>query len=81
MLVIDKKRIKIITASVLVAIFTFTFQIAMKQGNPLNANITNENKTNANNQSVQTTATPVSGKTVVLDAGHGVPDEGAHLLH
>lgn len=77
MLVINKKRIKIITAGVLVAIFTFTFQIAMKQGNPLNANITSENKTNTSNQSVQTTATPVSGKTVVLDAGHGVPDEGA----
>ena len=27
-------------------------------------------------QTVQTTSTPVSGKTVVLDAGHGIPDEG-----
>ena len=28
-------------------------------------------------QTIQVTATPVSGKIVVLDAGHGVPDEGA----
>ena len=77
MLVINKKRIKIITAGMLIAIFAFTFQIAMKQENPLDANIADQNRTNINRESVQTTATPVSGKTVVLDAGHGVPDEGA----
>lgn len=26
---------------------------------------------------IPTTATPVSGKTIIVDAGHGVPDEGA----
>lgn len=67
MLVISKKRIKIIVTGMMIAIFTFTFQIAMKQ----------KDTVELNNTSVQTTATPVSGKTVVLDAGHGVPDEGA----
>ena len=31
---------------------------------------------NESSNTVETTSTPVSGKTVVLDAGHGVPDEG-----
>ncbi len=77
MLVINKKRIKIITAGVLIALFTFTFQIAKKEASPINENLTSlkTNKEEANNQSVQTTATPVSGKTIVLDAGHGIPDE------
>lgn len=30
---------------------------------------------------IQTNATPATNKTVVLDAGHGVPDEGNLLLH
>ena len=29
----------------------------------------------------ETTSTPVSGKVIVVDAGHGVPDEGVRLLH
>lgn len=29
---------------------------------------------------LQTVTLPVSGKTVVIDAGHGVPDEGDCLL-
>ena len=28
-----------------------------------------------NEQTQSTTATPVSGKVIVVDAGHGVPDE------
>lgn len=30
---------------------------------------------------VQTVALPVSNKVIVLDAGHGKPDEGEYLLH
>ncbi len=30
---------------------------------------------------VQVTSLPVSGKVVILDAGHGTPDEGVSLLH
>ena len=32
-------------------------------------------------ESVPTVSLPVSGKTIVIDAGHGKPDEGAFLLH
>lgn len=31
--------------------------------------------------SVPTVSLPVSGKTIVIDAGHGKPDEGVSLLH
>ena len=36
---------------------------------------------NESNNYVSTVSLPVSGKTVVIDAGHGVPDEGGSLLH
>lgn len=29
------------------------------------------------NDTVQTVALPVSNKVIVIDAGHGIPDEGA----
>ena len=32
-------------------------------------------------ESVPTVSLPVSGKTIVIDAGHGKPDEGDSLLH
>ncbi len=32
---------------------------------------------NENNNYIDTVSLPVSGKTIVIDAGHGVPDEGA----
>ena len=69
MLVITGKRIKIILSCIFIALFAFSFQVA----NPSKE----ENFGNA----VQVTTTPASGKTVVIDAGHGVPDEGAYLLH
>lgn len=65
MLVISGKRIKIILGCVFIAIFTFTFQIASEKENAKVQNV------------IPTTATPVSGKTIIIDAGHGVPDEGA----
>lgn len=64
MIIINKKRIQIILSCIIVGILAFSFQVADNNNN-------NDEKENA----VQTTATPVSGKTVVLDAGHGVPDE------
>ncbi len=36
---------------------------------------------NDKKEGVPTVSLPVSGKTVVIDAGHGKPDEGAFLLH
>lgn len=70
MMIIDKKRIKIILGCILMGIFAFTFQVANQK----------ENANKIQEQTAQTTSTPVSGKTVVLDAGHGVPDEGDCLL-
>lgn len=64
MIVINKKRIQIIVGCLLVGIFAFYFQIAGKEN-------TNSKQQNA----VLTAATPVSGKRIVIDAGHGVPDE------
>ena len=66
MIIINKKRIQIIIAGLLLAIFAFSFQIA---GN------TTKEQIQENQNTVQTTATPVSGRTIVIDAGHGIPDE------
>ena len=70
MIVINKKRIQIIIAGVLIALFAFSFQIASTPKE------TNEEKQNT----IATTATPVSGKTIVIDAGHGVPEKRSCLL-
>ena len=72
MIVISKKRIQIIISCLLIAVFAFTFQIANQQDKE-----NNTIKQNQQQNTIATTATPVSGKTIVIDAGHGVPDEGA----
>lgn len=61
MFIINKKRIYIILLSLLVATAVFE------------AKIGNRNK----EKSIETIALPVSSKVIVLDAGHGYPDEGA----
>ena len=58
MLIINQKRIKITLGFLLISLFAFSCTTVKNQNN----NITNE--------TVETTATPVSGKTVILDAGH-----------
>ena len=62
MMIISKKRIQIIILCIIISIFTFSLSKSKKE-------ITN------NNNIIQTTATPVSGKTIIIDAGHGTPDE------
>lgn len=62
MIVLSRKRILLITGSVFVALFVFTCA-TMKEG--------------MNKDYVSTVSLPVSGKVVVVDAGHGIPDEGA----
>lgn len=32
-------------------------------------------------KTIETVALPVTNKVIVIDAGHGVPDEGVSLLH
>lgn len=61
MLVLNRKRLSFIVGCLFVSIFTFMF-------------ITGNNK---KAETVPTVSLPVSGKTIVVDAGHGVPDEGA----
>ena len=58
MFVINRKRISVILCCVLIGIFAYSYQYAKIKTNETN-NITQE-----------VTATPVSGKVVVVDAGH-----------
>ena len=69
MIIINKKRIGIILSCMLIGLFAFSFQISK--------NNKKYSVDNIDNNVAETVATPVSGKTVVIDAGHGVPDEGA----
>ena len=62
MLILNKKRITIIACMLLISIYAFAFK---------ETNIENKNT----EETLETVATPVSGKTVILDAGHGSPDE------
>lgn len=61
MIVLNRKRIGIITLSVFISIFAFILSSELKN-------------------SIPTVSLPVTGKTIVIDAGHGKPDEGAFLL-
>ena len=62
MIVLNKKKIILVSSSIFLAIFIFM--------------LTSSNLGGKNNY-VETVSLPVSGKTIVIDAGHGVPDEGA----
>lgn len=72
MIVINKKRLKIILSAVIIGILAFTFQTS---GN--NGKSDGETAIQDDSNIVAVTSTPVSGKTIVVDAGHGTPDEGA----
>lgn len=60
MYVIKRKRICLILIALLLGIFAYSYE---------------NKKINIDEQTQSTTATPVSGKVIVVDAGHGVPDE------
>ena len=62
MFIINKKRIQIVLSAILISILTFGMQISIKEKEQL---------------TLETTSTPSSNKTVVIDARHGSPDEGA----
>ena len=61
MIVLNKKKIILVSSSIFLAIFIFMLTSSNLGGNNY----------------VETVSLPVSGKTIVIDAGHGVPDEGA----
>lgn len=65
MIILDKKKIVKVLSVVMMFIFAYI--------------ITGYNVNNSKKQSntIETVALPVNNKVIVLDAGHGVPDEGA----
>lgn len=63
MVILSKKRILIIIFCLIIGISTFLIKTSI-------VNIDNK-------KTSEVTAVPASGKTIILDAGHGTPDEGA----
>lgn len=64
MIVISKKRIQIIVSCILIAMFAFVFQVASnKKELEKNSDLGQQSSS-----TILTTATPVSGKTIVVDA-------------
>ena len=61
MILLSKKRINLILISILVGVLTFSIKSSVNEEDLIK----------------ETTSLPVSGKTVIVDAGHGTPDEGA----
>ena len=62
MYVIHRKRICLILICLLLGIFAYSYEGTKMQ---------------SMEKSEPTTSTPVSGKVIVIDAGHGIPDQGA----
>ena len=62
MIILNRKRITLIITSIFIAIFVFIFSTDDLQ---------------KQNNYIDTVSLPVTEKVIVLDAGHGIPDEGA----
>lgn len=60
MYVISRKRISLLLICLLLGIFAYSYE-----GTKIDSDL----------EIQETTSTPVSGKVIVVDAGHGVPDE------
>ena len=65
MIVLNRKRIVLVLSSIFLSILVFTFTF---------------NNNDEQNTYISTVSLPVSGKTIVVDAGHGIPDERSCLL-
>ena len=64
MIILTKKKIVYVTGLILMFLFAFmAAEYSVKNSNKDEVNV------------VETVALPVNNKTIVLDAGHGVPDE------
>lgn len=61
-MIISKKRITLILACVLISIIA-----AIPKTSKIQENI--------DSKTMQVTSTPATGKIIVIDAGHGTPDE------
>ena len=62
MIILNKKRLTLIITSIFIAVFVFIF--------------TTDDIQKQNNY-ISTVSLPVTEKVIVVDAGHGIPDEGA----
>ena len=62
MIILNRKRITLILSGIFLSIFVF---------------ILTTGKNGEQNKYISTVSLPASGKIIVIDAGHGVPDEGA----
>lgn len=60
MYVINRKKISLILICLLLGIFAYSYE---------------GTRIKLDQEIQETTSTPVSGKVIVVDAGHGVPDE------
>ena len=67
MLILSKKRITVMICLIFVSLYAFTYRMINDK-----TILSNELK-----KTVETVSTPVSNKVVIIDAGHGTPDEGA----
>ena len=65
MIVIRKKRILFILSCCIISVFSFFIFDKANYKNDL---------------TLETVSFPVSNKVIVIDAGHGTPDEGNYLL-
>ena len=74
MLILSKKRIMLALCVMCIILYTFS----LKNTNNINENGRLNKITEKNSQTVSAT---LSDKVVIVDAGHGSPDEGADLLH
>jgi N-acetylmuramoyl-L-alanine amidase len=61
MVLISKKRIELVFSLVIASTLIFT--------------ISNRSEEVENTNTVQTVSLPVTNKVIVVDAGHGIPDE------
>lgn len=64
MLILKRKRIIVMMCMIFISLYAFSFKIA-------NEDIMLNKKT------IETVSTPVTNKMIIVDAGHGTPDEGA----
>ena len=67
MVVLNGRKILFVLGIITMFVFTYVVTIA---------NTNNVSKKN-NNESIATVALPVNNRVIIIDAGHGVPDEGA----
>ena len=66
MIVISGKKVLSVLGIIVMCVFTFAIT---------NFNI--KNATIKDNETIATVALPVNERVIIIDAGHGVPDEGA----